>query len=130
MRVCPSLACLILAACGSSSSPSTPDAAAMADAAAERSVRTVTCPPGDMPMVTTADNNDTSFMPPSTTISAHGIVKFVMSSAHDVMPNPLKTTDPGLVVDFGKTACLEFDKAGTFSFLCSSHFFVGTIIVQ
>jgi plastocyanin len=130
MRVCPSLACLILAACSSSGSSPTPDAAAMADAAAAASVRAVTCPPGDMPTVTTADNNDTSFMPSTTTISAHGIVKFVMSSIHNVAPNPIKPSDPGLMVDYGKSACLEFDRAGTFSFLCATHGFVGTIIVQ
>ena len=130
MRVCTSLAGLILAACGSSSAPANPDAAPMADAAATPSVRAVTCPPGMMPMVTTSDSNDTSFMPPTTTISAHGIVKFVMSSLHNVAPNPIKPTDPGLNVGFGQTACLEFDKAGSFSFLCSAHGFVGTIVVQ
>lgn len=98
--------------------------------AAPPTVRAVTCPPGDMPTVTTSDSNDTSYTPSTTTISAHGIVKFVMSPAHDVTPNPPSPTDPGLMVDFGKTACLEFDKAGSFSFRCSSHFFVGTIIVQ
>jgi plastocyanin len=123
MRVCPSLACLILAACSSSGSSPTADAAAA-------SVRTVTCPPGDMPTVTTADNNDTSFMPSTTTISAHGIVKFVMSSIHNVAPNPLQATDPGLMVGYGKSACLVFDKAGTFSFRCATHSFVGTIVVQ
>jgi hypothetical protein len=33
-------------------------------------------------------------------------------------------------VDFGATACLEFDKAGSFGFLCTSHSFTGTITVQ
>lgn len=107
----------------------TPDAASMTDAAAGPSVRTVTCPPGDMPTVTTSDSV-LAYTPATTTISAHGIVKFVMSSAHDVMPNPIKTTDPGLVVDFGRTTCLEFDRTGTYSFLCSAHFFVGTVVVQ
>jgi plastocyanin len=130
MRVCPSLACLILAACSSSGSSPTADAAAMGDAAAAASVRAVTCPPGDMPTVTTADNNDTSYTPSTTTISAHGIVMFVMSSIHNVAPNPIKPSDPGLMVGYGKTACLEFDRAGTFSFLCATHGFVGTIVVQ
>jgi plastocyanin len=129
MRVCTSLACLILAACGSSGSSSTPDAAAMADAAAAPSVRAVTCPPGDMPTVTTSDAI-LAFTPGMTTISAHGIVKFVMSPAHDVTPNPLRPSDPGLMVDYGKTTCLTFDKAGTFNFMCASHGFVGTIVVE
>lgn len=124
MRACPSLACLILAACGSSGSS--------ADAALA-TVRTVTCPPGDMPTVMTTDDVF-AFMPATTAISAHGIVKFVMSPTHNVVPlaNPTSTmqTDPGLRVGFGQTACLEFDKAGTFSFQCMAHAFVGTIIVQ
>jgi plastocyanin len=118
MRVCPSLACLILAACGSSGS-STADAAAA-------TVRTVTCPPGDMPTVMTTDDVF-AFMPATTAISAHGIVKFVMSPAHDVGPDG---PDSGLHVGFGQTACLEFDQAGTFHFLCTAHAFRGMIIVQ
>jgi plastocyanin len=89
----------------------------------------VTCPPGDMPTVMTSDAVD-AYTPPMTTISAHGIVKFVMSLAHDVVPNPLQPTDPGLNVGFGLTACLEFDKAGHFSFMCMAHGFVGTIVVE
>jgi len=127
MRVRTSLACLFLAACGSSSSPTTPDAP-VADAAPP-TVRALTCPPGDMPTVTTSDSV-TAYDPMTTTISAHGIVKFVMSPAHDVAPNPLRATDPGLMVDYGRTVCLEFDKAGTFNFQCLSHGFVGTIVVQ
>lgn len=127
MRVRTSLACLILAACGSSS-PSTPPDAPTVDAAPP-TVHTVTCPPGDMPTVMTSDNAD-AYDPMTTMISAHGIVKFVMSNTHDVGPNPIMPSDSGLHVGFGQTACLEFDKAGTFSFLCTAHGFVGTIIVQ
>ncbi|HEX3761847.1 MAG TPA: hypothetical protein VHW23_24275 [Kofleriaceae bacterium] len=130
MRVCPALACLILAACSSSSAPANPDAASMgSDAAATPSVRTVTCPPGDMPTVTTSDSV-LAYSPAMTTISAHGLVKFMTSPAHDVAPNPLRPSDPGLNVGFGQTVCLEFDKAGTFSFYCTVHSFVGTIVVQ
>lgn len=130
MRIRTALALLIpLAACSSdSTSNGTPDAATT-DAAGP-SVRTVTCPPGQMPTVTTTDTNDTSFVPPSTTISVHGIVKFVMSPSHNVAPNPIKPSDPGLIVDFGNTACLEFSRAGTFSFMCTAHGFAGTIVVQ
>lgn len=129
MRVCTSLAMLItFAACGGSDNPANPDAAV--DGAGP-SVRTITCPPGQMPTVTTTDNTMSAiYMPISTTISVGGIVKFMMPSMHDVAPNPLRTTDSGLVVDYGKTACLEFSKAGTFSFRCVAHGFVGTIVVQ
>jgi len=128
MRVCTTLAMLItFAACGGSDNPGTVDAAI--DGAGP-SVRTVTCPPGVVPTVTATDGNDTTYMPPSTTISRLGIVKFMMPPTHNVAPNPIRASDPGLHVDFGQTACLEFDKAGTFSFICTSHSFAGTIVVQ
>lgn len=126
MRACPSLACLILAACGSSGS-SAPDAPT-ADAAPP-TVRAVTCPPGDMPTVMTTDNVF-AYDPGTTAISVAGIVKFVMSPTHDVGPDPSMPSDSGLHVGFGQSACLEFDKAGTFHFLCTAHAFQGMIIVQ
>lgn len=119
---------ICLAACGSSSSD-TPDASSTGDAGAP-SVRTVTCPPGVVPTVMTAETNLTSFMPSSVTISVGGIVKFAMSPSHNVTPNAIKPSDPGLQVGLGATACLEFDKAGTFSFTCSIHSFAGTVVVQ
>ncbi len=82
-----------------------------------------------MPTVTT-NNSANAYTPAMTTISAHGIVKFVMSSEHNVAPDRPPLSDPGLNVGFGQTACLEFDKAGTFNFMCSAHGFVGTIVVQ
>ena len=126
MRACALLACWILAACGSSSS-STPDAPTVD--APPPTVRTVTCPPGDMPTVTTS-NDVFAFDPMTTLISAHGIVKFVMSSAHNIGPDPNLPSDSGLRVPFGGSACLEFDQAGTFNFLCTVHVFTGKIIVQ
>ena len=129
MRVCCSLAVLIaFAACGGSDNPGSP-ADASVDGAAP-SVRTITCPPGMQPTVMTSEVNSTSYTPSSTTISVGGIVKFVMSPSHNVAPNTIRPSDPGLHVDFGKTACLEFDKAGTFSFICTTHSFAGTIVVQ
>jgi plastocyanin len=117
---------LIVAACGSSGS-STPDAPTVD--APPPTVRTVTCPPGDMPMVTTS-NGVLAFDPMTTGISVAGIVKFAMSSEHNVGPDPGLPSDSGLRVPFGQTVCLEFDKAGTFHFICTLHVFKGTIIVQ
>jgi plastocyanin len=113
MRACTSLACLVVAACGSSN-PSTPDAA-MGDAP-PATVHAVTCPPGGMPTVTA--------------ISAHGLVKFVMSPTHNVGPDVSLPSDPGLRVNFGQTACLQFDQTGTFNFQCTAHAFRGRITVQ
>ena len=49
---------------------------------------------------------------------------------HDVVPDTSTTTDTGLAVDFGKTACLKFSKAGTFGFKCQPHSFKGSITVN
>jgi plastocyanin len=120
---------ICLAACGGSGS-GTPDASSTGDAGPP-SVRTVTCPPGVVPTITTMGSAEAGkYTPMSVTISAGGIVKFTMPAEHNVAPNVLKSTDPGLKVDFGATACLEFDKAGTFNFFCSAHMFPGFVTVQ
>ena len=108
----------------------------MADAAvqidsAPPSVRTVTCPPGTVPTVTTTGPAESAmYMPISVAISRGGVVKFTMPPEHNVAPNPIRPSDPGLTVGFGATACLEFDKAGTFSFICTVHSFAGMVTVQ
>ena len=117
-----------LAASGCDSTSTMRDAMGQVDAIAP-AVRTVSCPPGLVPVVSTSESN-TSFAPPSTTISTAGIVKFVMSRSHNVGPNPIRPSDAGLSVGFGATACLEFDRAGTYSFICTTHSFAGTIVVQ
>ena len=77
----------------------------------------------------TVDATD-AYMPMTTMIAAGGIVKFVMSLAHDVSPNTIGTSDPVLAVDFGQTKCLKFNTAGTYGFFCQAHSFAGTITVQ
>jgi plastocyanin len=126
-----SLALLLpLAACGGDSGSPPGDAAAQADAGLP-SVRTVTCPPSVVPMVTTTGiAAGATYVPMSTTIRVGGIIKFMMPLDHNVSPYASTATDPGLKVDFGATACLEFDKAGSFGFACSAHYFTGTVVVQ
>ena len=130
MSARPALACLILAACNGASSPANPDAAPGSDDAATPSVRILpNCPPAVTATVMTSDNV-LAYSPETTTISPFNIVKFVMSPAHNVAPDPTQSTDPSLQVDYGKTVCLEFDKAGTYHFMCTTHHFTGAIVVQ
>ena len=82
-----------------------------------------------MPTVTT-DDNALAYDPMATAISAHGLVKFVMSPTHNVGPDPSLPSDPGLRVNFGQTLYLQFDQTGTFNFHCTVHVFKGRIIVQ
>jgi plastocyanin len=126
------LAVLLLAACGGDDGGGmvTPDAANLVDAAPTAKVTAVTCP-ATVAATVMSTNASFSYMPMATTIPVNGIVKFVMSTEHDVAPNPIAAmTDPGLVVGFGQTKCLQFTQAGTYGFLCTPHGFVGTVTVQ
>lgn len=122
------LAALIsLAACGGDGSVGI-DAAVPRDGSSSlTAVRAVTCPPGDMPTITTSE---VAYVPPTLGISVGGIVKFVMSPAHNTTPDPSEPNDPALLVDFGATACFEFDKAGTYGFWCTAHHIRGQILVR
>ena len=126
------LAVLLLAACGGDDGGGmvTADAAKMIDAAPLNKVQTVTCPATvDATVMTT--NTTFAFMPMASTVPINGIVKFEMSTDHNVAPNPMAAmTDPGLNVGFGATACLKFTQAGTYGFLCTPHGFVGTVTAQ
>ena len=121
------LALLItLAAYGcSSSSSSTPDAPP-----AVATVMMVACPATPDATIMSSDSNFSSYTPGSVSISVGQIVKFTMSPSHNVAPSQTASTDSGLNVGFGATACLKFTKAGTFGFFCTVHLFTGTVTVQ
>lgn len=122
---------IALAACAGSA-PANPDAAP-ADAridAPPPTVLAVTCPATPDKTISAIDGNDTTYTPSSVTIVVNQIVKFTMPSSHDVVPNTIGTSDPGLTVNFNETKCLMFTKTGTFGFHCGPHTFAGTVIVQ
>lgn len=120
---------------GSGSDANTGSGSGSADAAVDAAivshVKTVACPVSPPPPeVHTADAN-MRYDPINTPIAIGGVVKFVMSPLHDVKPDPSAALrDPGTDVDFGATACLEFDAAGVYGIHCSTHSFSGTITVQ
>ncbi|HUS27048.1 MAG TPA: plastocyanin/azurin family copper-binding protein [Kofleriaceae bacterium] len=120
------VALVMLAACGGDDgSTPMPDAPNMTT----NKVQTVTCPTtADATVMTTAAVD--AYMPATQTVPKNAVVKFVMASTHDVAPNTIGTSDPGLVVGFGATKCLKFTETGTFGFFCSAHSFAGTITVQ
>ena len=104
------------------------DAAVSIDAPANKVVE-IACPASPAATVMTVNGTD-SYMPMATTVSVGAVVRFVMSTFHNVAPNTIGTSDPGLMVGFGATKCLKFNAAGTFSFFCTSHSFAGTVTVQ
>jgi len=120
---------LAMAACGGGDSNPTTDGPAGSDAPQQQSNITVVTPCAGESATVMATNASNSYMPAATTISVGQIVKFEMPSFHNVVP---KTTadDPGLMVNFNETKCLQFDAAGTYNFKCQPHGFTGTITVQ
>ncbi|MFN0250317.1 MAG: hypothetical protein ACKV2T_25790 [Kofleriaceae bacterium] len=90
----------------------------------------VACPATPAATVTTTNAED-RYVPMNTTISVGGIVRFVMSTNHNLEPNPIAPmSDPATRVDYGETKCLRFDAAGTYGIYCATHSFAGTITVQ
>jgi plastocyanin len=120
------LAVLVLAACGGDDGGMTTQMDAPMNT---NKVQTVTCPTTADAMVMTTSTVD-AYMPATQTVPKNAVVKFVMASVHDVAPNTIGTSDPGLVVGFGATKCLKFTESGSFGFFCSAHSFAGTITVQ
>jgi plastocyanin len=122
---------IALAACAGSA-PNTPDAAPPDSSidAPPPTVIAVTCPATPDKTISAIDGDDTSYTPSSVTILLDQIVKFNMPSSHDVVPNTIGTSDPGLNVNFSETKCLMFTKTGTFGFHCGPHTFTGTVVVQ
>lgn len=121
------LAFAVLGACGGDSTNTpTPDAPKAADAAPP-TVLAVTCPATPAATITTSDAT-LAYSPASATITQGQVVKFAMSSLHDVEPDA--GGDPGLTVGFNEMKCLMFTHPGTFKFHCGPHNFMGTVIVQ
>ena len=118
-----SLALVFAAACGGGGSTPSIDAPASGN-----KVTTVDCAT-NAPTATVATQNF-MFTPAATTIAAGQVVKFQLESVHNVVPDTTTTSDPGLTVGFGATACLKFSTAGTYGFKCEPHGFKGTITVQ
>jgi plastocyanin len=96
-------------------------------------VLSVTCDGSEVETVTTTAPSDATamFTPDAITISQNDVVKFIMPSAHNVVPDPTADlTDPGLRVNFNQTKCLQFTETGTFGYKCGPHGFKGTVTVQ
>lgn len=88
-------------------------------------VETVACPTTPDAVVTISS----VYVPMVTTITAGQIVKFTTPSFHDVTPNAGQ--DPGIHVGFSQAAeCKKYTVAGTYSFHCSVHGFMGSVVVN
>jgi|GEM_PF-2848526 len=116
-------ALITIAAC-SSSSESTPDAKpATPDAAPALGVaEAVDCT--SAPTAPEVKTSGLSYSPVNTSIAAGSVVKFTMPADHNVV-----STVTGLSVDFSSQKCFKFATAGTYSFKCGPHQFVGMVTV-
>jgi plastocyanin len=125
------LVILVLSACGGDDGGATTiDAPAPMPDAPTATVMKVSCT-GITPaaMVTTTDASF-SYSPSATMVTVGSVVKFNTSASHDVKPNPIAHSDPGLNVGFNEMTCLKFTATGTFSFVCSVHSFAGMVTVN
>jgi plastocyanin len=122
------ISALALTACGGGDDGGgTPDAA-RPDAQASK-VMEVTCPATTPVTVTTQES---SFNPSTASITLGQIVKFE-STRNDHPIGPLQgdpLSDPGLRVPATQTKCFTFLATGTFKFICTGHFYVGTLTVN
>lgn len=84
--------------------------------------KTVTCPATPDATITT-NAAGTAFMPAAATVPLNGTVHFMLPSIHNA-------SGTAFDVPFGGDECLQFTKAGTYSFTCTAHGFSGTITVQ
>jgi plastocyanin len=123
------LAALVLAGCGGDIDQGTSSDAAMQqpDATTANVIALASCP---ATVAATITDSAVAFVPTDTTVSLDAVVKITTTSEHFVIPNPLKTTDPALMVGYGKTQCFQFKTVGTYHFLCGAHSFPGSITVN
>lgn len=123
-----SLACSVLVAC-SSDGGGTPDAKQI-DAPANSFVVAVTCPATPALTVTTTNLElKYTYAPAAGTITQGQVVKFTMSTEHDVTPSAM-SSDPNLKVGKGMEQCLMFTQTGTYKFYCTPHGFAGMVVVN
>ena len=101
----------------------TPETSVRPDGGPPTTVKTVDC--ASVTPTVTVMTLGLAYNPTPSTIPLGGIVKFVMPPQHNV-----SSATPGLAVDFGAATCLQFPLAGTYSFACATHGFMGTVIVN
>jgi plastocyanin len=67
-----------------------------------------------------------AFVPASLTVTAGTVVRFIMDPDH----NATSTTAGLFTIGYGETACVKFNKAGSYQLGCQRHGFTGTVVVQ
>lgn len=112
-----------LASACSSSSEETPDASPDGSGGGGVKAEVVPCTAAATKQITTSDT-EAKFTPAAMTVTKGTLVKFVLSSQHDVHSGTLFT------IAKGQTECVKFNEAGTYTFFCAPHGFTGTVTVQ
>jgi plastocyanin len=68
------------------------------------------------------------FVPMTATIAVGKVVKYELSTAHQLVPFP--DTPADLTVPANTTRCFKFLKPGTYRYFCKFDSFAGSVVVQ
>ena len=108
-------------ACSCDGAKGTADAAV--DSPAGPAAEMITCPQNITREVSTQVAAE--YVPKSQTVRAGTIVRFSMDPSHSARSN-----DGLFDVGFGQVECVRFNKPSTYTFGCTSHGFLGEVVVQ
>ena len=114
----------VVVGCGGGGSDAPPVDAAI-DAPAAAVVRIDPCP-ATVDQEITAEA--TRFVPMTATITTGKVVKYTLSTAHELVPFP--ETDPALAVPANSTRCFRLNKPGLYRYYCKFDSFAGSITVN
>ncbi|MBA3820052.1 MAG: hypothetical protein H0X17_14250 [Deltaproteobacteria bacterium] len=127
------IALVLLAGCSEDDKPTVDAAPGVQDAAADApnppldapvaaTVVTVDCATVTPVMTVMTMENPRGFTPSAITIGVNDVVRFQPADSHNVVPNSMLPSDPGLRSGaLGAVACLRFTATGMFNYQCQPH---------
>lgn len=108
-------------ACACDSPKSSADAAT--DSPTGPAAELVSCPPNITREVTTLVAAE--YVPKTQTVRAGTVIRFSMDPSHSA-----RSTENLFDVGFGQVECVRFNRPNTYTFGCTSHGFLGEVVVQ
>lgn len=105
-----------------------PDAPTDPDAPPQGAVQVVAC--DGAAIAADVITVGSSYDPSSVSIVAGEIVRFSFGGSHDAQSGVAGQPTSDFYIDFGDSACVRFNEAGSYPFFCTLHHFTGEITVS